>query len=332
MKNKWFIVSLVVILGVLVASVITKGFGAEKIFRQPANKIAMEAIDYINKNVLTGNTTATLVSSAWLDNDLIKFALEIDGKNFDSYISSDGKFLFPDVFNMKETEEEKKEKEKKAEAEEKSKLISIEFPKTEKPDVKLFVMSFCPYGNQAEDSMKPVMELLGEKVNISLNYVIYDNYAKSMNAKPEEYCLSADEKYCSMHGRGELNQDIRELCVAKYQKDKFWQFVDEINKGASADNVETKWQAIAKNLNINVSKIKTCQKNEAEKLLEQEVVLNNKYQAQGSPTLVINDTTYQSGISSESYKQAICSAFINPPEECKIMISTTENEAQGSCN
>jgi len=329
MKNKWFIVSLVVMLGILVASVITKGFGVEKIFRQPADKIASSAIDYINKNVLTGNSTATLVSSTWLDNGLVKFALDIGGQKFDSYISSDGKFLFPDVFNMKETEEEKK---KKAEAEEKSKPVAVKFPKTEKPDVKLFVMSFCPYGNQAEDSMKPVVELLGKKPEINLNYVIYDNYAKSKGAKPEEYCLSADEKYCSMHGRGEVNQDIRELCVAKYQKDKLWQFVDEINKGASADNIETKWKAIAQKLNINVKKIETCQKNEAEKLLEQEVVLSNKYQVQGSPTIVINDTTYQGGISSESYKQAICSAFINPPEECKITISTTENEAQGSCN
>ena len=196
-----------------------------------------------------------------------------------------------------------------------------------KPDVKLFVMSFCPYGNQAEDSMKPVVELLGEKVNISLNYVIYSNYAKQKGANPEEYCLSADEKYCSMHGRGELNQDVREICVAKYQKDKLWQFVDEINKGASADNVETKWKAIAQKLNINVKKIETCQKNEAKKLLEQEVVLSNKYQAQGSPTMVINDTTYQGGISAESYKQAICSAFIEPPEECSQSVIKKDSGA-----
>ena len=327
MKKKWLIFSIIIIIGVFVVSLFTNSFGlgkiVEKSFRKKANVLAAETIDYINKNLLTGDTTATLVSSTWLDNGLVKFTLSLGGQQFDSYISSDGKFLFPEAIDLKKTEE------KTAETGDNS--ASQEIPKRDVPQVKLFVMSFCPYGNQAEDVMNPVVELLGGKADISLNYIIYDQYAKAMGAKSEDYCLDKDEKYCSMHGRGELNQDVREMCVAKYQKDKLWPFVEEINKSADAQNVDTKWKAIAQNLKIDTKKIETCQKTEAVKLLEQEVVLNGKYAVQGSPTIVINDTIFQGGRTPEAYKQAICSAFTNPPSECQVSLGKGESTAQGSC-
>jgi len=46
-----------------------------------------------------------------------------------------------------------------------------------------------------------------------------------------------------MHGIQEVNQDVRELCVWKYQKDKFWSFLKEINKSCSSQNADTCWEA-----------------------------------------------------------------------------------------
>ena len=43
---------------------------------------------------------------------------------------------------------------------------SQEITKTDKPNVELFVMSFCPYGVQAETAMKPVVDLLGDSADI----------------------------------------------------------------------------------------------------------------------------------------------------------------------
>ena len=73
--------------------------------------------------------------------------------------------------------------------------------------------------------MMPVVELLKDKADIQLHYVIYENY----QGGGSKYCLDKDNKYCSMHGIQELNQDVRELCVQKYQGDKLWNFVKEIN-------------------------------------------------------------------------------------------------------
>ncbi|NCO23225.1 hypothetical protein GW896_01005, partial [Candidatus Kuenenbacteria bacterium] len=109
MKRKWLVFSIIIIIGVFVVSLFTNSFGlgkiVEKSFRKKANVLAAETIGYINKNLLTGDTTATLVSSTWLDNGLVKFTLSLGGQQFDSYISSDGKFLFPEAIDLKKTEE-----------------------------------------------------------------------------------------------------------------------------------------------------------------------------------------------------------------------------------
>ena len=46
-------------------------------------------------------------------------------------------------------------------------------PKTKsaKPEVKFFVMSFCPFGNQAEAGLEPVYQLLKDKVKWSPRYI-----------------------------------------------------------------------------------------------------------------------------------------------------------------
>ena len=59
-----------------------------------AQKIAEKAIDYINENMLKG-TTASLISVVE-ETGLYTFQLKIGDNEFTSYVTSDGKFLFPD--------------------------------------------------------------------------------------------------------------------------------------------------------------------------------------------------------------------------------------------
>lgn len=49
--------------------------------------------------------------------------------------------------------------------------------KTAKPEIKFFVMSFCPYGNQAEAGLEPVYQLLKDKVTWTPQYIINDQKA-----------------------------------------------------------------------------------------------------------------------------------------------------------
>jgi len=210
----------------------------------------------------------------------------------------------------------------------------------------LFVMAFCPYGNDAENQMKPVVDALKNQVNFQLHYIIYQNY------QGKKYCLTDKMKYCSMHTTSEVKEDIRELCVEKYQPEKLWDYVIKINKETTAAKVDQDWEKIASEAGVNIEQVKTCQKNEGTKLLDQELVLTNKsypvenpqrhrstsghYQTemkiQGSPTLVINGVIYDGKVSTVNYQKAICAAFKNPPASCdKTLKSEAKANGSGSC-
>ncbi len=326
--SKGFIKNLIpisiVIAGILIAGAlifINQGKVNEEVSEGLSpQQVAEKAINYINENFDVGGAASLI--SVGEENGVYKIHLKIGENEYDSYVTKDGKLLFTEGIDLNPP-------------------TAKEIPKTDVPGVKLFAMAFCPYGNQAEELMMPVVELLKNKAEIDLHYVIYNNYQSGY----PDYCLDEENKYCSMHGIQEINQDIREICVQKYQRNKLWDFVMKINKETTSRNVDEKWEEIAKNLGIDVQKIKDCQTIEAETLLAQEVGLNKveypvqdptrhqnqeKITISGSPTLVINGMIYDGERSSEGYKEAICSGFKNPPEECS---QTLENEtgSPGGC-
>lgn len=264
-----------------------------------------KAIDYINKNLLQSGTAASL-KEIKEENGLYKITLKISQSEKEQegivYASRDGKLLF--VYPPVEIDKEIPKEEEKQPA------------KTDKPDVKLFVMAFCPYGNQAESLIKPVLDLLKDKINLSLHYIV---------AKDDK------GKYSSLHGDQELNQGVREICVAKYQNDKFWDFVAKINEKCTSQNADSCWEQVAKDLGIDTQKIKDCQKNEADSLLAEELVLTEQFNVSGSPTLVINGVEYSGERSSEGYKKGVCDGFNTAPQECSQTLSTTAGTVEGGC-
>ena len=119
--------------------------------------------------------------------------------------------------------------------------------------------------------------------------------------------------------------------MQKYQKGKLWNFVDNINNKTTVQNVDAQWQAIANSAKIDVNKVKQCQKSEATALLAQEVALNEQYNVQGSPELIINGTVYQGARSEEAYKVAICQAFSSVPAECQTSLGSGTTSVSGNC-
>lgn len=154
-------------------------------------------------------------------------------------------------------------------------------PKADKTNVKFFVMAYCPYGNQAETGLIPVYNLLKDKVTWEPHYVIYANY----KGGGSDYCI-ANGSYCSMHGIQELNEDIRELCIWKYEThDKFFSFLSGVNSACNSGNVDSCWEAVAKNYSINTEKIKQCQADEGVAIAKAEFELDARYGVQGSPAV-----------------------------------------------
>ena len=253
------------------------------------------------------------VKSVSIENDLYKIMISANGQEIPTYVTKDGTKFFPQVIDFAEAEKQIGESKKKQEE------ASKPAPKNDKPEVNLYVMSFCPYGNKSEDTLKSVYELLKNKVNFNFHYIV------SVNGSDIQ----------SLHGAKEVAQDEREVCVLKnYGKDKWISFVAYVNANCGSDGAC--WEAGAKSLAIDKNKINSCVSSEGLALMKAEAEASNAAGASGSPTLVINGQTtqavYQYG-SSEAYKKAICEAFNTAPAECSKTLSSTASTSQGgSCN
>lgn len=68
--------------------------------------------------------------------------------------------------------------------------------KTDKPEVKFFVMSFCPYGNQAEAGLEPVYQLLKDKVSWQPRYIVNDQKVSCEQRCPYRVFNDNAQKRC----------------------------------------------------------------------------------------------------------------------------------------
>lgn len=202
------------------------------------------------------------------------------------------------------------------------------FEKTAKPKLEMFVMSFCPYGLQAEQGLKPVAELLGDSAEIIPRYVVYGSSGYA--GKEATYCIG---DYCSMHGINELKEDIRQMCIYKNEPDKFWAYVGYIfnsSNGVSSTNIEEKWKDAATAAGVDIAKVEACFASDSEALLAENKTYVDQYSVGGSPTIILNGTDYSGGREPNSYKEAICSAFTEVPEACGTVLAATGTDATAS--
>lgn len=292
----------------LIGSIFTNGFGLKSLISgESSDKIAKAAVTYINGNLLTNGMTASLVESSKEENGLYKIKFKIGEQEFDSYISEDGKFLFPQGFDMEEKQENNQNQEQ----------ANQDIPKKERPDVKLFIMSYCPFGLQAEKMYLPVYDLLKDKADIGIYFV---NYA--------------------MHDKKEIDENLRQYCIQEEQKEKYYSYLSCFVKEDNFEKCLGEAKIDKTKLNSCVSKTDsefkiTQQYNDKDSWLsgkfpkfDVHADLNEKYEVKGSPTVVINDKVVSvNPRSPEKFKEAICNAFDKAPSECSEILS---NEAASS--
>ncbi|MDD1679738.1 MAG: DsbA family protein [Methanomicrobiales archaeon] len=197
--------------------------------------------------------------------------------------------------------------------------------KTAVPLVDLYVMSFCPYGVQAEGTLKPVIDLLGTKANFTVRYIASVN-GNDINS------------VSSLHGLNEAKEDSRQLCIMEKYPEKYWNYMMQFNTrcyplGASnGTTIDTCWKEVANGLDINASMIETCAYgSEGIALLRASETKMDQYGVTGSPTLIINGQKYTGTRSADAFKNAICNAFETMPAECSMNLTSNVTPATGSC-
>jgi hypothetical protein len=275
-----------------------------------------KALEYINNLLRAQGQSASLIS--WSEEGgLYKIDFKIGDNQYQSFVTKDGKYLFPYALDLTKKIEA-------ATGTEETETQPTQVEKKERPDVKLFVMSYCPYGLQMEKALLPVWQLLKEKADIGIYFVDY-----------------------IMHGKKEMEENLRQYCIQKEDKEKYLAYLGCFVKNGNSESC-------LKEAGVDQDKLNSCQQvTDKEFKISESFTetgyppfnthkdLNEKYGVGGSPTLVINDTVLNVERSPEKVKEAICNAFLNPPNECKQKLPeettspgfgmVTGSSSSGSC-
>lgn len=174
----------------------------------------------------------------------------------------------------------------------------------------LFVMSLCPYGTQAMNSMQEVLDNFGEKLDFNLNFIANQN---------------SDGSFEALHGQPEVDENIRELCAAKYYPNEYMEYVWCRNADIGGD-----WRACA----ADFPAIEPCSEaDEGQRLHAQNIILGNQLGIGASPTWLVNNKYIFSGIDAETVRENFCR--YNDIEGCENVLSGAAAQggaSGGSCN
>lgn len=258
-----------------------------------------KAVNYIN-SALQGQAAVKMVSINE-SSGLYSMNIDVGGSMYNSFMTKDGKMLFPSGINLEQQPVQSEETPQTA------------VPKTDKPKVELFVMSFCPYGVQAESFMKPVADLFGNKAEIKIRFI-----AQAGNSL---------DSVQSLHGSVEAKEDLRQLCIMKNYPEKYWNYLAVFNNDCypiyrNETALDSCWKSSASAAGIDSAKIESCVNADALALIKADGQAAGAYGVSGSPTLIINGAVYNGARSSDGFKSAVCSAFNNLPAECSQNIGT----------
>lgn len=289
----------------LVASMATNGFSGSSGI--PQNDAKEKVIDYVSK-LLQGQTVN--VTSMKDNGDLYQLTLVIAGRPYDSYMTKDGKLLFPNAIDMTQeitpTEDGTEEPPQ-------------EIAKSDKPIFQMFVMSECPYGVMAEDAFFPVLKAMNGKFDFELHFIATDN---------------GDGTFTSLHGQKEVDEDLRQVCVMKEYPENYIDYIDCQNKNYLVQkDLSTTWGECLKKNGMDQDVINKCAGgSEGKDLLKENIKLSDEKNIGGSPTILINGGQYSSARTAQAFQKSICSAYNKAPDECNTVINATSTAApEGGC-
>lgn len=247
----------------------------------------------------------------------------IGGDEMPIYISRDYRYIYPSgALEVSAIQSQMDAARAQAAQQEAAEAAGI--PKSAEPEVLMFVMSYCPYGNQAEAGLVPVIDLLADKAAFEPVYIIYNSGGECVE--------NGGKSYCALHGNAELWQNVREKIIFNLYGERKWaEYVDAANSQCTLSNIDTCWEAAAGS--AGVDKAAVVAEFDANKfaIMDSEMAKTTMYRVSGSPTILINGYTYNGARSPEAYKAKVCEAYTVEPAECAAGLSTSGAAATGSC-
>jgi len=296
------IIGIIVVAGLVYANDNGNSFNLENVFGQSNDKIAQTAVDYINNNGLS-STPASLVSSSD-ESGLIKIKIKIGENEFDSYVTKDGKLLFPQVIELVEPDNVTQD-DQNASADS-GPTTAEEVQKTDNPMLDAYVVARCPYGLQMQRAMA---EAVKEQPEL----------AKYINVR---YIGSVSNgTITAMHGDAEAQENLRQICIRDEQPEKYWGYVACQMQTGDTTGCQT-------STGVNSANLSACISDSGRGLAcaQKDFDLNTQYGVTGSPTMILDGVEISEfnfgGRSANAIKTMVCAAFNSEPGFCSTELNT----------
>lgn len=148
-----------------------------------------------------------------------------------------------------------------------------------KPQIELFVMSYCSFGVEAEKKLIPFIKKYGERIDFQLRFIAEK---KVEEGKSEDDLETL--KFESLHGEPEVLEDMRQTVIAQLYPDKYLDYVL-----CRADHLKKAWSECAIKTGIDVARVSAMMEStDAKALFVENIKRSAELSITASPTVVID--------------------------------------------
>ena len=258
------------------------------------------ALAYINSNLLGGAATAEIVGDIVDEGGVYKMELKVQDQQFPTYMTKDGKILFPQGIDMEEVEEVPEV------------LTCNDIGKAEMPEMEAFVVSYCPYGLQMQRILVEVITQMSELAdNINIRYM----------------GDIVEGEVTSMHGEEEAEENLRQICLREEQEDEFIPYLFCFMK---AGDTET----CLEEADVDTDTLDGCMTSTGLDYAKEDFDRQKEYQVTGSPSLFLNQVKVSEfdfgGRTAEAVKTLLCCGFNQVLEFCQTELTKEDAAASFS--
>ena len=154
-------------------------------------------------------------------------------------------------------------------------LLTSRTARVGKPTLELFVMSYCPYGVQAEEKLLPIVKEFGDEIDFKLQFIAQEK---------KEPAAQDITPFTSLHGYPEVAENIRQLLITQEYPDRYLDYI--LCRGKKLDK---SWEDCAEKLGIDVVKIQALfDSPEAEQLFRENIKRAAELGIRASPTILVD--------------------------------------------
>lgn len=164
-----------------------------------------------------------------------------------------------------------------------------------KVSVDLYVMSLCPFGVKAENTLIPAVRSLEGAAELRLHFIARERPGADGQAA-----------FSSLHGEPEVQEDLRQVCARELRPDRYLDYILERNKDYKSED----WRTPARAAGLDPAKLDACAFGaQGRALLRKDLEANAARAAAGSPTIDIDGKPYEGQRGTGAFTLALCEAM-----------------------